>query len=85
MTNDELLAEARRRFPIGTKYYYVGGCGNEVSEITGDLKLLSNNQIYGVNWNKNDNPLINDCNVYENGKWATIIEEVKQDIDIILW
>jgi len=85
MTNDELLAEALRRFPIGTKYYYTEHSEGEVSIITGDLMWGNHKNIYGVNWNKNDNLLINDCNVYENGKWATIIEEVKQDIEIILW
>lgn len=73
MDKKEILAEAKRKYPIGTKYIYVGSNFKNISEITGDLQIGSYNNIYGVNWNKSGNKSINDCNVYENGIWATII------------
>ena len=80
MTKEELLDEAKRRYPVGTRYKYVGNNSPELSLITGDLTFDSStkDKIYGANWHVRSNPIINDCIVYIDGIWAEIISKPEE-------
>lgn len=71
MNKEEILAEAKKRYSPGTKYKAL----DELAHcfITGDLQYGESNNIYGVNWGKNNQGYNNDSNVYNNGIWAKII------------
>lgn len=76
MTNEELLAEAKRRYPVGT---IVISCMEEYQKYPMKIKHFSHsaqnvNEIF-FKGDKTDNPYSN-CNpcVYYKGKWAEIIQ-----------
>jgi hypothetical protein len=87
MTNDELLAEAQRRFPIGSKIksILIDSDGSnfrynkEIDIVEGDFYWAVGSKCPACKVTNGYAAL------YIDNLWATIIEEVKQDIDIVLW
>lgn len=72
MTKEELLEEAKRRYPIGTKIKLPNGNITEIKENiyfdTTDLNIIWNNG-YG--------------RIYDNGKWAEIISKLEEKVEEI--
>lgn len=78
MTGSELLAEAKRRYPLGTEYYCATGDGTKGKLIT-ELTLYGDDEVYGKFAQ-------NDCNqyVYRDDNWATIISKPESSRDQLL-
>ncbi len=68
---EDLLAEARKRYPIGTKYYGItlyGTVNTNYNTVSSNPRMLSSGGIdAGIDY------------IYKDGKWAEIVEEVKVD------
>lgn len=75
LSGEELLEEAKRRYPIGTKvkslidYNYIG----KIYEHEDIISLK--NEIWFKGYKKKDNDLDINLRVYNGGKWAKIIKE----------
>jgi len=73
MTEEEIIKEAQRRYPKGTKHYYMNGHGrvldvspHNITTTSRDVRVLDKN------------PLRIDAGagyIYSGGKWAPLLEE----------
>ena len=71
MNEEEILAEAIKRYPIGTRFRNYNK--NGVYTITGEFKWGNNNNIQASIEELNDDKEYFGC-VYIKGKWSEIIE-----------
>lgn len=71
MNNDDLLEEAKRRYPIGTKFISVSGRILIVTN-SNHMYLLRNNIIVSTD-EGNGETIKNGASIYYNGKWAEIV------------
>ena len=65
MTDEEIIAEARIRYPIGTIVNSLGGCQGET--------ITNLNTYY---WEGRHFRINSDCSIYrkDTGQWATIVK-----------
>lgn len=69
MTDEELLAKARRDYPVGTQFIHVKGDGKTIKTIydTNEFSIPYN----GIIWAETGNGVL-----YYDGKWAKIVNKV---------
>jgi hypothetical protein len=79
MTNEELLKEARRRYPKGTVYIpaHMPGSGEKcIAGDPDDFYIYNDDDIIESHGNKEKNGHIYSEYIYDNGRWAEIVELV---------
>lgn len=71
---EEILEEAKRRYPIGTKFKNINTNNNTTYEIRNELQIQGTGiSHYGIDY------------IYLNGKWAEIVKEVEPKLEPIIW
>lgn len=78
MTNEEIMAKAKRDYPVGTTYY-IAHMNDEIATVsnTDTFEMLDDNSIQESHGNEDKNGhYYTEC-ILHDGKWATIISSPK--------
>lgn len=66
MTNEEIIEEAKKRYPIGTKVISLGGSG---------INTIRHHDFFFPTGYDDFLRVTDDCSIYNKGTWAKIIEK----------